>query len=94
MEALIPLVIQFISGVVGGGVAGSLIKKAAMELLPKLLAGGIGGIGGATVLGSLLGGDSSSLMDMGSLINNIGGGLVGGGVLSTVAGMVMGSMKK
>ena len=94
MEALIPLVIQFISGAVGGGIAGTLIKKAAMELLPKLLAGGIGGIGGAAILSSILGGDSSSLTDMGSLLNNIGGGLVGGGVLSTIAGMVMSSMKK
>jgi hypothetical protein len=94
MEALIPLVIQFISGAVGGGIAGSLIKKAAMELLPKILAGGIGGIGGATILSSILGGDASSLMDVGSLINNIGGGLIGGGVLSTIAGTVLGSMKK
>ena len=94
MEAIIPLVIQFISGAVGGGIAGSLIKKAAMELLPKILAGGIGGIGGATILGSLLGGDASSAMDVGSLINNVGGGLVGGGVLSTIVGSVMGSMKK
>ena len=94
MEAIIPLVIQFISGAVGGGIAGTLVKKAAMELLPKLLAGGIGGIGGAAILSGILGGDSSSLTDMGSLLNNVGGGLVGGGVLSTIAGMVMGSMKK
>lgn len=95
MEALIPLIIQAVSGMVGGGVVGSMVKKAAMTMLPKLLAGGIGGIGGASILGGLLGGgDASSMMDMGSLINNVGGGLVGGGVLTGLAGMVMGAMKK
>ena len=95
MEAIIPLIIQAVSGVVGGGVVGTMVKNAAMTMLPKLLAGGIGGIGGATILGSLLGGgDPSSMMDMGSLINNIGGGLLGGGALSGIAGMVMGAMKK
>ena len=80
---------------VGGGVVGGMVKKVAMGMLPKLLAGGLGGIGGAGILASVLGGgDASSAMDMGSLINNIGGGLVGGGALTGIAGMVMGAMKK
>ena len=95
MEAIIPLIIQAVSGMVGGGVVGGMIKNAAMQMLPKLLAGGIGGIGGASILGSLMGGgDASSAMDMGSIISNVGGGLVGGGALSGIAGMVMGAMKK
>ena len=95
METIIPLIIQAVSGMVGGGVVGSLVKNAAMTMLPKLLAGGLGGIGGASILGGLLGGgDASSMMDMGSLISNVGGGLLGGGALSGIAGMVMGAMKK
>ncbi len=94
MEALIPIIIQVISGVVGGGVVGNMVKSAAMSMLPKLIAGGVGGIGGAQILGMLMGGDAGSAMDMGSLINNVGGGLVGGGALSAIAGMVMGGMKK
>ena len=46
MEALLPIIIQVISGVVGGGAVGFMVKSAAMGLLPKLLAGGIGGIAG------------------------------------------------
>ena len=95
MESLLPLIIQIVSGMIGGGVAGGMLKNAAMSMLPKLLAGGIGGIGGAGILASVMGGgDASSMMDMGNLINNVGGGLVGGGVLTGIAGMVMGAMKK
>ena len=42
MEALVPIIIQVVSGMVGGGVAGGILKQAAMTMLPKLLAGGIG----------------------------------------------------
>ena len=95
MEALIPIIIQVVSGMIGGGAVGGMVKNAAMSMLPKLLAGGIGGIGGASILGGLMGGgDASSMMDMGNLINNVGGGVVGGGVLTGLAGMVMGAMKK
>ncbi len=98
MEAIIPLVIQAVSGMVGGGVMSGILKQAAMGLLPKLLAGGLGGIGGASVLGSMIGGamggDPAGGMDMGNILGNVGGGLVGGGVLSSIAGMVMGGMKK
>ena len=35
MEALIPIIIQAISGAVGGGIVGSVVKQAAMGLLPR-----------------------------------------------------------
>lgn len=35
MEALIPIIIQAVSGMVGGGIAGTLLKQAAMQMLPN-----------------------------------------------------------
>lgn len=97
MEALIPIIIQLISGVAGGGVVGSMLKNEAMSMLPKLLAGGVGGLGGGAALAgpiaSMLGGDASGL-DLASIIGNVGGGLVGGGALTGIAGALMGAMKK
>jgi hypothetical protein len=89
METLLPIIIQAISGMVGGGVAGTFIKQAATTLLPKLIAGGIGGIGGGMLLNSVLGGDGAMAMDMSKVIGDIVGGLVGGGVLTSIAGAVL-----
>ena len=44
MEILLPIIIQAVSGMAGGGIVGAIMKQAAMQLLPKLLAGGIGGV--------------------------------------------------
>ncbi|KAG1702938.1 putative branched-chain-amino-acid aminotransferase [Nymphon striatum] len=67
-----------VSGMVGGGIAGGILKQAAMAMLPKLLAGGIGGIAGGSALGSLLGGaagaatgDAGSGFDIGGLIGQV-----------------------
>ena len=77
MEALLPIIIQVISGVVGGGAMGSVVKSAAMGMLPKLLSGGIGGIAGGQLLGGLIGGaagDAGGGMDLGALLGDAGGG--------------------
>jgi len=92
MEAIIPIIIQVISGLVGGGAISSLAKSGAgavaMSILPRLLAGGLGGIGGAQILAAVLGSGTSGL-DLMPLISNIGGGVVGGGVLTGLAGAIM-----
>lgn len=94
MEAIIPIIIQAVSGMAGGGVAATIMKQAAMSLLPKLLAGGIGGIAGGSalggIIGSAIGGDPAGGMDIGSIIGDVVGGAAGGGVLTGLAGMFMG----
>lgn len=98
METLLPLIIQAISGAAGGGIVGNLVKSAGMALLPKLIAGAVGGIGGNAALGgiisSMLGAASSSGLDITSIISQIISGGIGGGVLTAIAGVVMGAMKK
>jgi hypothetical protein len=94
MEALIPIILQAVSGMVGGGIAGQLIKTAGMALLPKLLAGAAGGVGGGMALGPILagvlGGDPAGGMDMGNILGQVVSGAAGGGVLTAIAGMVLG----
>jgi hypothetical protein len=98
MEAIIPLIIQAISGAAGGGIVGNLVKTAGMALLPKLIAGAVGGIGGGQLLGGalsgMLGGDAAGGMDIGNILGQVVSGGAGGGVLTAIAGMVMAAMKK
>jgi hypothetical protein len=94
MQALLPIIIQAISGAAGGGIIGNLVKSAGMALLPKLIAGALGGIGGGQLLGGalggLLGGDAAGGMDIGNILGQVISGGAGGGILTAIAGMVMG----
>ncbi|MCG7509100.1 hypothetical protein L4923_29110, partial [Mesorhizobium sp. IRAMC:0171] len=56
METLLPIIVQVVTGIIGGQAAGAALQQAAMSQLPKILGGAIGGVGGAAILGSLLGG--------------------------------------
>ena len=47
MDALLPLLIQIVTGVLGGQAIGAVLKQAAMGQLPKILSGAIGGLFGA-----------------------------------------------
>jgi hypothetical protein len=93
MEALIPIIIQAISGAAGGGIMGKIVKTAGAAMLPKLIAGALGGIGGGQLLGGALGGmmghDPAAGMDLGGILGTVVSGAAGGGVLSTIAGMLL-----
>jgi len=102
MELLIQYGLPIVTGIMGGGAVGPMIKGAAMGMLPKLLAGGVGGLGGAAALaGPLAGmiggaatGDAAGGLDLGSLLGGAVGGGAGGAVLTGLAGTIMGAMKK
>lgn len=94
------LIIQLISGAVGGNVAGGLMKNAslgtALNSVVGILGGGIGakvlgmlGMGGAAAVGATAGG-----IDIASIIGQIAGGGVGGGVLLAVVGIVKNMLAK
>jgi len=91
------LIIQLISGAVGGNVAGSLMKNAslgtALNSVVGILGGGLGGqllsmlgMGGAAATG---GG-----MDIVSIITQVAGGGIGGGVLLAIVGLIKAAMAK
>lgn len=96
METLLPIIVQVVTGIIGGQAVGAAVKQAAMSQLPKILSGAIGGVGGAAILGSLLGGGAvDPAAAAGALnLNNILGGAGGGAILTAIVGAVMNAMKK
>ncbi|MDM8006522.1 MAG: hypothetical protein QUV05_10300 [Phycisphaerae bacterium] len=98
---IVGLIIQLISGAVGGNAAGALLKKFSLgtagNSIVGILGGGVGGqilaALGVGAAGAATGGDASSL-DVASIISSIAGGGVGGGVLMAIIGLIRGQMKK
>jgi uncharacterized membrane protein YeaQ/YmgE (transglycosylase-associated protein family) len=90
------LIIQLISGAVGGNVAGSLMKDSSLgpvlNSIVGILGGGLGGqllamlgVGGAEAAGS---------MDIASIVTQVAGGGIGGGVLLAIVGLIKNAMAK
>lgn len=94
MANLLPLIIQLLSGAVGGNIAGALLKKSSLGTLLNSLAGIVGGAAGGqllSLLGLVTGGGG---MDIGSILANIAGGGVGGGILMAIIGLIKSAMAK
>ncbi|MFK7846034.1 MAG: hypothetical protein AB8G77_12105 [Rhodothermales bacterium] len=95
MEGLLPLIIQLISGAVGGNAAGAVLKKQSLGTLGNSIAGILGGGLGGQLLGLLgisTGADGG--MDIGSIIGSIVSGGVGGGVLMSIVGIIKNAIGK
>lgn len=90
MDALLPIIIQAISGIVGGQAVGTAIKQVAMSQLPKIISGVIGGVAGGAALTSL-GGDAGALS---GIAGDLVGGVGGGAILTAIVGAVMNASKK
>lgn len=95
MEGLIPLIVQLVSGAVGGNVAGAAMKNLSLGTLGNsivgILGGGLGGqilgmLGIATGAGADLGGTGG--MDIEGIVASVAGGGVGGGALLAVFGAI------
>ncbi len=102
METLLPIIVQVITGIIGGQAVGAALKQAAMSQLPKIISGAVGGVAGGAILNSLMGGgmDPAAVAEavggLGSSLNipNIVGGAGGGAILTAIVGAIMGAMKK
>lgn len=98
MELLTTIILPIVTGIMGGGAATSMMKNVAMGMLPKLLSGGLGGLGGgllaagpiAGMLGGAATGDAAGGLDMGNLVGGIVGGGAGGAILTGLVGKFMG----
>jgi len=95
---MMSLIIQLISGAVGGNLAGSLMNDSSLGTLGNSIAGIAGGGLGGQLLGMLapsIGAAASrGSMDISSILATVAGGGVGGGVVMAVIGMIKKAMAK
>ena len=75
-------IITLISGAVGGNIGGAIFKKLSLGPAMNSLAGIVGGAGGMSLMNSINASTGNEL------INQIGGGAVGGTVVMAAVGLV------
>lgn len=88
------LIIQLISGAVGGNVAGSVMKDYSLGPILNSIIGILGGGIGGQVLGMLGLGAATGGMDLASIVSQIAGGGIGGAILLAIIGVVKGLLAK
>jgi hypothetical protein len=93
---IISLIIQAISGAVGGNVAGAAMKENSLGTLGNSIAGIVGGGLGGTILHMVMGTAAAGGggLDLQSILANVGGGGVGGAILMAVVGIIKNKMAK
>ncbi len=97
---LINLIIQLLSGAGGSSLLANAVSKLNLGPAGNLITGAIGGVGGGHLLDALLGGGGSTAaaanaasgLDFGSIISQIVGGGVGGGILTAIVGLIRNAM--
>jgi uncharacterized membrane protein YeaQ/YmgE (transglycosylase-associated protein family) len=93
------LLVQLVSGAVGGNLAGALLKKFNLGPIGNSIAGLVGGALGGQLLGMLTSGGAAAAvpasgMDLSSIVSSVAGGGVGGAVVLAIVGLVKSQMSK
>ena len=94
------LIIQLVSGAVGGNIGGALHKNVSLGTTGNSIAGIIGGPLGAMLLsqlglgGSADAGGSAVAGGLGGILSNLAGSGVGGIVLMLLVGLIKKAMAK
>jgi hypothetical protein len=93
---IISLIIEAISGAVGGNVAGAAMKENSLGTVGNSIAGILGGGAGGLILQAIMGGNAAAggSLDMTTILSNIAGGGVGGAILMAVVGIIKNKMAK
>jgi len=91
---IISLIIEVISGAVGGNVAGAAMKENSLGTVGNSIAGVVGGGLGGTVLQTVMGTAAAGggSMDLTTILSNVAGGGVGGAILMAVVGIIKNKM--
>jgi len=85
------LLIQLISGLVGGNAGGAMLKNLSLGPLGNSIVGLIGGVNGGQLLHLLMSSGAAGAsggLDIGSLIGNVAGGGIGGAALTVISGLI------
>ena len=87
---IVSLIVQLISGAVGGNIAGAALKNASLGPVGNSILGILGGGIGGQLLGMLGAGAApgGGGLDAASIISSIAGGGIGGGVLMAIIGLI------
>ena len=88
------LIISLVSGALGGNLAGKAMPNYSLGTLWNSVAGIAGGGMGSQVLGALGLAAASGSLDLTSIITNVAGGGIGGGVLMFIIGIIKKAMAK
>jgi uncharacterized membrane protein YeaQ/YmgE (transglycosylase-associated protein family) len=93
---IISLIIELISGAVGGNVAGAAMKESSLGTLGNSIAGIVGGGLGGTLLQAVMGSAAAGggSLDLTTILSNVAGGGVGGAILMAVIGLIKNAMAK
>lgn len=87
------LLIQLVSGAVGGNAAGAAMKKFSLGTVGNSIVGILGGGLGGQILGALgMGAGGDGAADAGSIVSSIASGGVGGAVLLAIVGAIKSAM--
>jgi len=93
---LTALIIQAVSGAIGGNAVGAASKKISLGPLGNTIAGAIGGGVGGQILTSLLGagGAAAAGLDVGAIVAGFASGGVSGALTAAVIGFIKTKMAK
>lgn len=105
METIVALIVQLVAGGAGGNVIGQVAKQVSLGPTGNTIAGAIGGLGGTWLAGlipglsGLIGGAAGAAgaaggIDFAALAGQGATGLVGGGLLTAIAGFAKNALAK
>jgi len=93
---IISLIIEVVSGAVGGNIAGAAMKENSLgtagNSIAGIVGGGLGGMLLQSVVGSAAAGGGS--LDLTTILSNVAGGGVGGAILMAIIGLIKKAMAK
>lgn len=87
------LIVQLISGAVGGNIGGALLKQYSLGTVGNSIAGIVGGgIGGQIISALMGGGGAAATSGIGAILGNVAGGGVGGIIVMIIVGLIRNMM--